>query len=348
MRLLLLLLLALSPQATQVLWDSETYDFGAVPRETYELKHDFVFTNKGSSPLVVSYAVASCSCVSLDWTRTTVEPGASGKVSVTYFRERAANSFEKVVSVFFSESSKPVLLTFSGYFVETDASLQEEFPFSRAQLGIQDEIGDFATVHPGETAYKNLWLTNLSGKPIKVKLGELSPGFDVQPSEFALPPRARKELMATLSVDSLSLGRKFYSYTPVVDGEPQDPVLFKATVLPDWSGLSSAEINSSAYYKVLGDVHHFGVINPGTPGRLAIAIMNVSDKPLEILCAGAEQNGVSVSAPSGVPARSRADIQVSIEASALVDGANKFTVWFVTDSPLKPFTEFEVQGYVGN
>lgn len=343
---LLLLLLAIFPQAIQVSWDSSAYDFGAVPRETYELKHDFVFINEGSSPITVSYAVASCSCVSLDWTREAVAPGASGKVSVTYFRERSATSFEKGLSVFFSESSKPVLLSISGYFVETDSSLKEDFPFSRAQLGIQEDPGDFATVHPGETAYKNLWVANLSGKPIKVKLGDLSPGFEVQPSEFSMAPNSRKELMATLSVDSLCLGRMLYSYSPVVDGESQDPVLFKATVLPDWSGLSSAEINSSAYYKVLGDVHHFGVLSPGTPGRLAIAIMNVSDKPLEILSAGAEHNGVSVSAPSGVPARSRADIQVNIEASALVGGANKFTIWFVTDSPLKPFTEFEVMGYV--
>lgn len=322
------------------------YDFGSVPRENYELKCDFTFTNNSSSDAAVSYAVASCSCISLDWTRSSVAPGQSGTVSVTYFRERSADSFEKVISVFFSGSSKPVLLRVSGVFVETDASLLGEFPHRRSALGLQYDPGDFSTVHPGTPVYQNLWLANLSSKAISVDLEDFSEGFQITPSHLSIAPGSRKELMGSLAADSLSFGRRAFSFTPVVDGQRQDPVFYNALVLPDWSGLSSAEINSSAYYKIVGEVHHFGVIRQGTPGSLTIPIQNVTDKPFDILSVQASSDGVSVVVPSHVSARQRVDMQVKIDSAVLVPGANKFTVCFVTDSPLKPFAEIEVQGYV--
>ena len=322
------------------------YDFGSVSRENYELKYDFTFTNNSHSSANVSYAVASCSCISLDWTRASVAPGQSGTVSVSYYRERAADSFEKVISVFFAGSSKPVLLRVSGVFTETDASLLGDFPYKRSALGLQCDPGDFSTVHPGAAVYQNIWLANMSSEAITVELESFSKGFDVTPSHLSIAPGSRKELMGSLVVDSLCFGRRTFSFTPVVDGERQDPVFYNALVLPDWSALSSAEINSSAYYKILGDVHHFGVIRQGAPGSLAIPIQNVTEMPFDFLNVQASSDGISIAVPSHVAARQRVDMQVTIDPSVLVPGANKFTVWFVTDSPLKPFTEIEVQGYV--
>lgn len=341
-----LLLLALIPQVLNVLWGDVAYDFGAVPRESYELKHEFRFTNDSDSPVTISYAVASCSCISLDWTREAVAPGSEGKVSVVYFKESTADSFDKIISVFFADASKPQQLRISGHFVETGESLRQDFPFRRGALGLQYDPGDFATVHPGEPVYQNLWLANFSSQGIDVNLEDFSDGFEITPSHVKIASGSRRELMCILRPDSLQWGRRSYAFTPVVDGEPVPSVTYSAVVLPDWSALSSAEINSSAYFKVIGDVHHFGVIRKGDPAHLIVSLQNVSGKAFRILDIRASIDGVTIDAPSEIAAGAKADLDVNIDPSALVAGGNKFTLSLVTDTPLKPFAEIEVMGYV--
>ena len=334
------------PQVSGVLWSDVAYDFGAVPRESYELKHEFTFKNDSNGTVTISYAVASCSCVSLDWTREPVSPGSEGKISVVYFRESTADSFDKVISVFFADESKPHQLRISGYFVETAESLRKDFPGRRGALGLQYDPGDFATVYPGVPVYQNLWLANFSSTGIDVSLEDFSEGFEITPSHVKIAPGARRELMCTLRPDSLSWGHRNYSFTPVVDGVRDSSVTYSALVLPDWSSLSSAEINSSAYFKVIGDVHHFGVIRKGNPAHLVVSLQNVKGKPFRILDIRASIDGVTIVAPAEIAAETRADIDVNIEPSALMPGGNKFTISLVTDTPLKPFTEIEVMGYV--
>lgn len=341
-----LLTLALIPLVSDVQWSNIAYDFGALPRESYELKHDFIFINDSNSPVTISYAVASCSCLSLDWTRDPVAPGSQGKVSVVYFKERAADSFEKVISVFFKGSLKPQLLRISGSFVETSESLNQDFPFRRNALGLQYDPGDFSTVHPDQPAYQNIWLANCSSRAIDVSLEDFSDGFEITPSHVKIAPGSRRELMCVLRPDSLQWGRRKYAFTPVVDGVREFPVSYSAVVLPDWSALSSAEINSSAYFKVIGDVHHFGVIRKGCPAHMVVSLQNVKGKAFKILDIRASVDGVTIVAPSEIAADARADIDVNIDPSALMPGGNKFTISLVTDTPLKPYTEIEVMGYV--
>lgn len=44
----------------------------------------FEFTNTGDNPLVVHQAFSSCGCTVADFTKEPIQPGAKGKVVVTY------------------------------------------------------------------------------------------------------------------------------------------------------------------------------------------------------------------------------------------------------------------------
>lgn len=322
------------------------HDFGSLPRETERLDCEFNFTNNSDRAISIAYAVASCSCTKLDWTRDPVAPGASGFVHVIYTRELTADSFDKSISVFFEGVPQPHILKINGSFYETAQSLAAEFPFRRSSLGLQYDPGDFDVVHPGQAAYMNMWLSNFSDQPISVSLDSLSSGLSISPARLDIPGGSRASLMCTLMPDSLAWGRRIYRFVPVVDGESQRPVEYWATVLPDFGSLSSEERNASAYFKVLGEVHHFGVISEGSPASIRIGLQNVSGKALALKDVRADKDGVTVSAPDIVPAGLRADIDVSVDPSALVPGNNRFVISLVTDSPLKPFTQIEVLGYV--
>ena len=344
--ILLALYLSLFAPMASISWDTMVHNFGSLSRDSDKLNCEFTFTNNSDRAVRVAYAVASCSCTKVDWTREPVVPGSNGTVSVTYFRERNADSFDKSVSVFFEGSPKPYVLVFMGKFYDTSQTLASEFPYRRSSLGLQDDPGDFDVVHPGQAAYMNMWLSNFSSETISVRLDSLSDGLTVSPARLSISGGSRASLMCTLMPDSLTWGRRSYSFVPVVNGESQRPVEYWATVLPDFSSLSPSEKNASAYFKVLGEVHHFGVIRQGDSANLRIGLQNVSSKDFSLMDVRADRDGVAVSAPASVPAGQRADIDISIDPSVLEPGNNSFIISIVTDSPLKPFTQIEVLGYV--
>ena len=342
------ILLSLLPQAGLVIWDSQVRDFGALSREVSELECDFRFTNNSQDPVSISYATATCSCTSLSWTIQDVQPGECGSVHVVYTRESVADSFDKGISVFFKGDSKPCLLRISGSFFDTELSLARDFPCRRSSLGFSDGREDVGKVHPGELVFRNLFLANFSDREITVSFDDIADGLELSRTSCVIAPKSRFEMSATILPDSLRWGRRNYYFTPVVDGERCEPVAFSAVVLPDYSALSPEERNAGAVFRVLGDVHHFGVVHKGAPAKIRLTLANLSSKSLAILDASADRQGISVSAPASVPPSGRVPIQVTFSPESLTDGANECMVSILTDSPLMPYEEIKVIGFVEN
>lgn len=76
---------------------SETFDFGEIPQGV-PATHEFVFTNIGKTPLVISMVDKSCGCTTPKWTTEPVLPGKSGMVSATY-NAAGVGEFMKTVTI---------------------------------------------------------------------------------------------------------------------------------------------------------------------------------------------------------------------------------------------------------
>ena len=82
-----------------------------------EWKHpvtaDFLVTNTGNQPLVLSDAEPDCACAVAQWTQTPIAPGATGTVSVTFDAE-ALGHFQKSIAVFTNAEPHVVYLYLDG------------------------------------------------------------------------------------------------------------------------------------------------------------------------------------------------------------------------------------------
>ena len=82
------------------------FNFGQV-----EWKHpvvaDYIITNTGDKPLVMSNVTVSCDCTEVNWTKTPIAPGATGTISVT-FDAKMLGRFEKSVGIY--SNSEPSLV----------------------------------------------------------------------------------------------------------------------------------------------------------------------------------------------------------------------------------------------
>ncbi|MCK5469013.1 MAG: DUF1573 domain-containing protein [Cyclobacteriaceae bacterium] len=78
-------------------WVETTHNFGKIDQRK-PVSFEFVFTNTGSTPLVISNVKGSCGCTVTKYTKEAIAPGKTGNVKAT-FNAAAVGAFNKSVRV---------------------------------------------------------------------------------------------------------------------------------------------------------------------------------------------------------------------------------------------------------
>lgn len=97
-------------------WSATEHDFGKIPAGT-PVSHEFIFTNKGDAPLIISTVQASCGCTVTAYSKEPVEAGRQGFVKATYDAAKAGK-FTKTVTVNANTEQGVVRLTIRGEVTE--------------------------------------------------------------------------------------------------------------------------------------------------------------------------------------------------------------------------------------
>ena len=87
-----------NPNAADFKFEVEEHNFGNVP-EGPEVKYDFIFTNTGKEPLVISDVHASCGCTTPVWPREPILPGAKNKITAVYNTKGRPGTFNKSIII---------------------------------------------------------------------------------------------------------------------------------------------------------------------------------------------------------------------------------------------------------
>lgn len=84
-------------------FEKEVHDFGKI-NEGVMATYEFVFTNVGKEPLIITNVTASCGCTTPSWTREPVKPGEQGKIKAVYNSQNRPGEFSKSITI--SSNSK--------------------------------------------------------------------------------------------------------------------------------------------------------------------------------------------------------------------------------------------------
>lgn len=92
---------------------NETIDYGTIAHNA-DGKREFVFTNNGNKPLIITNAVGSCGCTVPSTPKEPIAPGAKGVIGVKYATDRVG-AFTKTVTVTSNAAGQPTkTLTIKG------------------------------------------------------------------------------------------------------------------------------------------------------------------------------------------------------------------------------------------
>ncbi len=96
-----------------MVFDTETIDYGTIAHNA-DGKREFVFTNNGNKPLIITNTQGSCGCTVPTTPKEPIAPGAKGIIGVKYATDRVG-AFTKTVTVTSNAEGQPTkVLTIKG------------------------------------------------------------------------------------------------------------------------------------------------------------------------------------------------------------------------------------------
>ena len=93
-------------------FESDVIDYGTVDYNGDGVR-EFLFTNNGKEPLIISRAKGSCGCTVPTWPKEPIMPGETGKIKVKYATNRPGR-FTKTVTISSNAKTPTKRLTIKG------------------------------------------------------------------------------------------------------------------------------------------------------------------------------------------------------------------------------------------
>jgi len=96
-----------------ITFKTTTHDYGEIYQSS-DGSYNFVFTNTGNEPLILSKPRSSCGCTVPSWPKEPILPGEESKIKVTYNTTKIG-AFNKSVTVYSnSRNKKTIVLRIKG------------------------------------------------------------------------------------------------------------------------------------------------------------------------------------------------------------------------------------------
>lgn len=104
-------------------FEKELHDFGTA-NQGDPLSYEFVFTNTGKEPIIISNVSATCGCTTPSWTKEPIKPGQKGSIKAVY-NSQILGPFTKQVTVTSNATVATKTLTIKGSVVAQPAGVPE-------------------------------------------------------------------------------------------------------------------------------------------------------------------------------------------------------------------------------
>jgi hypothetical protein len=93
-------------------FETSVMDYGLIEHNS-DGKREFVLTNTGNAPLIISNAKGSCGCTVPTWPKAPIAPGESASIGVKYATNRIGK-FTKTITLTTNAPEKTKILTIKG------------------------------------------------------------------------------------------------------------------------------------------------------------------------------------------------------------------------------------------
>ena len=317
-----------------------------------EWKHpvtaEFVITNTGDRPLVMSEVEPDCACAVAQWTQTPIAPGGKGTVSVTFDAE-ALGHFYKSVAVITNAEPHVVYLSLSGEVVQEIKDFSRTHPYLIGDIRLDQETLDFPDAHRGEHPVLQLGVANLSALPYEPVLMHLPPYLSAEAQPSVLQPGEKGVITLTLDTERLTdLGLTQTSvYLSRFSGDKvgeDNELPLSAILLPDFSGLTATERANAPVVSLSADrIDLSSTLAHKRKAKADVTLTNTGRSPLHINQLQVFHPAVGVQLKKSVlqPGESTR-LRITVTKRGIGRHRRHLRVLMITNDPARPKVEINI------
>lgn len=301
-------------------------------------KVNFTLKNTGNEPLQIKEVIPSCGCMSVEWTRDLIEPGAEGSVSTVY-DAKMLGVFQKDLEVYTNASEQPFYLHIQGRVVAKLSDYSGDFPIDLGNVRLNVNSIEFDDVNRGDRPVAELQIVNMDRKSYRPQLMHLPPYLTAQYFPEVLSGGRIGKIFLTL--DSEKLQQMGLTQTSVYlsrqlgdrVGE-ENEITVSSVLLPDFSALSAKERALAPELKLSADSVDLGSMEKKTKKKAYITIQNTGKKPLEIRTLQVFNKALTVELSNrSIEPGKTARLKITVWAQYLKKAKNYPRVLLITNDP---------------
>lgn len=288
--LLTLILPVIVMSQAVIVFESKEHNFGKIKEEDGRVSHEFVFTNQGNEPLVINKVQASCGCTTPSWTKTPLEPGEKGSITVIYNPAGRPGMFSKSVSVQSNSTTERERLIIKGE-VETKAvsstAARETLPVVMGGIRLGAHSVHFNNIEKGTVKEQSLKVKNTSDENIKISFLNVPSYISASFPNNVLAPNTESELKFTFDSKKCTkwgpLSDEIYL---VLNNKKELSDTYKITltsnIVEDFSKMTVEQKRNAPILEISERTLKLGVQNAAAKTEGTFLIKNVGEKALEI------------------------------------------------------------------
>lgn len=354
--LLLTALLAILPfgasaQGTaKVSPDQQVFNFGTIAEEKGLATHDFVITNTGNVPLVITRVTASCGCTRPVWEKEPIEPGKSGVIQVTYNPKGRPGPFYKTITIFSNGEKKRFNLAIKGNVTPRPKEPVFQYLYAIGNVKLHTLNVVYDQIAQGETQGKKIHLKNTGPTSARISFGKIPHFLTIDTHPDTLAPGKTGEITCLLNTSAMRHKGRKSAYLPIVVEAPgqeaQHGVIhFAANVTDNFSQWNEEARRNAPEGRLSGSLLDFGTFPEGKKKITGeVSLTNSGKSPLRIYSVSCDQEAVRISGGKKTIKPGQTVVyKITIKNKHLGDTLNTLVTWVCND-PNNPVLRMKVTG----
>lgn len=249
-------------------FETTDHDFGTVTEEGGPISHEFVFTNTGKAPVIISNVKASCGCTTPSWTKEPVAPGQKGTITAQYNPKNRPGAFRKSITITSNADPSTSVLYIKGNVNPKPKTPQDDFPTAMGNIRVKYRSFNMGKVLTKEPTTKTFDVFNDSDKPVTFSTNVVTPGHisvDIEPQ--TLQPKQKGAITVTYDATN-AVERKRLGFSTdrirLFTDEAEDSLkefTVMATVEEYFEPLTEEQLEKAPKLAFAAKSHDFGTIS---------------------------------------------------------------------------------------
>ncbi|WPP53089.1 DUF1573 domain-containing protein [Catalinimonas niigatensis] len=333
-----------------VVFETTNHDFGNITEEAGPVSYEFLFTNTGESPLILSDVRPSCGCTTPLWSKEPIAPGDTGTIVAQYNPLNRPGTFRKSITVTSNAETSSMILYIQGIVEPKPKAPADDYPTQLGNLRVKYRSLNMGKVLTKEPTVKSFDVFNASEETLIFSATAVTPDYiavEVDPKE--LLPNQKGSIKLTYDAQARKNLGFASDHIRLFTNEAEDSVkefTVMATIEEYFPPMTEEELKQAPRLTLAKTSHDFGSIQEGKVVKADFTFTNTGRSPLNIRETKANC-GCTVSQPekSTLAPGESSNLTVTFNSSGRRGKQQKIVTIFSND-PKAPTQQISINGRV--